>query len=293
MRAVAAAAVAVAAVVAVLLFQGAGGGGELVVAVTFPGVSEDVALLLDGCEGVRVEPIAPPGVDPHTYNLEPSKARLVREAVLVVSTGHAPFEERIHEIVPPEKLVVIPEIPGLRLLETPTGAVNLHAPIYDPGNYAVFARYLAGRLAEAIPDCAPTIEANGEALASRAEALLREYSGALGGAPAVLSEPAAQYAVAWLGADVRVILAVDHAAQATPETVDEARRLLAQGAIAVVLVDSRGAPVSRAGEWLYGEAQAAGAPLLPVEAPYEPGPVIEKIEDVAAAAAALAGGQRG
>jgi len=279
----------VAALAAALLFVGAGGGGgERVVAVTFPGLSDDVALLVEGCDGVVVEPVAPPGVDPHTYNLEPSKARLVRDAVLVVSTGHAPFEERIHDLVPPDRLVIVTEIPGIRLLEAPTGAVNLHAPIYDPGNYAVFARYLAERLAEVLPDCAPTIKANGERLAARAEALLGEYSGVLNGTPAVLSEPAAQYAVTWLGADTRIMLAVDHAAQVSPEAVEGARSLLARGAIAVILVDSTGAPVSKAGEWLAGEAHAAGAPLLPVEAPYEPGPIIEKIEEVAARAVALA-----
>ncbi len=279
--------VLVAAASLIVVNRGGGGGGTAVVAVTFPGVADDVRLLLEGCDSVRVETIAPPGVDPHEYNLEPSKVELVRKAVLVVSTGHAPFEARIREIAG-DKTVVIPEIPGIMLEKTPSGAVNRHMPIYDPRNYRVFIEYLAGRLGERLPACRETIEANAARLEERAMRLYSMYHGILSGRPAVISGPVAQYAVGWLGVDVRLSLLVEHGSQTTPQQLEEARRILEQGGIAVIVYYGD-RPASKAGEWLAQTAGEMGAPVLRVPAPYQPGAIIEKIEYVASQAASLQG----
>ncbi|MEM3892849.1 MAG: hypothetical protein QXR12_02735, partial [Thermofilum sp.] len=51
------------------------GVGGLRIAVTFPSLYEDVKALL--CEGDTVVSIAPPGVDPHEYQLSPKDVELL------------------------------------------------------------------------------------------------------------------------------------------------------------------------------------------------------------------------
>ena len=287
----AAAAVIIVTAVMLAAFVSAGGSPgsrASLVLTTFPGIDGDIRLLLDGCSSVVVRAIVPPGVDPHEYTLRPDDIEAARRAVLVVSTGHAPFEEELARYVP-DKVMVIPSLEGIRLMRLPTGALNLHMPIYDPDNYRVFIEQAAQRLSEAIPECSSTIEANLERiLASLAEA--ERYRGSLAGAPAVAAAPVAQYAVSWLGADIRVYFVAGHGAQTSPETVVRARELLGNGGMAVIIVDSRGMPANQPSEELLRLAGETGAPVIKVEAPYTPKPLLYKILNVAGQAVQHQGG---
>ena len=248
------------------------------VATTFPGLAGDLNMLLDGC-GVTVWLIAPGG-DPHEAVLRPSDALAVHRALLVVSTGHTGLEARLRSIVGEDRLLEVPSTPGLRVRSLPGGGVNLHMPIYDPENYMAYISYLADRLASRLPQCSSVVHARAGALEERAHRLLDEYSGLLGGVPAVASEPPGQYAVEWLGARVEVVLSLGHGAAPSPEAVEEARRILASGGVAVILVGPDGQPLTQAGRWLQGLAGELGAPVIRVPAPGLPWPVIEKIEYV-------------
>ncbi len=266
-----------------------GEGRETLVLTTFPGVDGDLRMLLQGCPGIDVEPIAPPGSDPHTYSLKPSDVQRIKRALLIVSTGHAPFEESVKRYAP-EKTVEIPEIPGIRLASLPSGAANLHMPIYDPENYKVFINYMAARLSSLLPRCAQIIEENRRTMISIIASIETRYRDSLQGARAVASSPIAQYAVSWLGLNVSVYLVSEHEAQATPEQVSQARTVLESGGIAIVVVDHTGAPIGPADRFLLDEASKTGAPVIHVEAPYEPGPVLDKIKQVAFEAAQLGAG---
>jgi len=261
-------------------------GPSRLVVVTMPGVSEDVSLLLEGCD-VEVVTLVEPGVDPHTYNLEPSKAALLDEADLVVSTGHTPLEENIQARVPAEKLLVIPEIEGVRVI-TVDGVVNLHGVQYDPDNLLLFLQAAAARLASIYPDCNDTITQNLAQAEDEISQLKDQYQGLLSGRTGVVSDPAGLYALEWLGPDLYLV-SLGHDVPVTPSRVEEARRLLAEGAFAAVLVAETG-PATAAGEWLTAEAEAVGAPILRVPAPYTPGTTLSKLEQVAREAVTIVEG---
>lgn len=252
--------------------------GGPVVATTFQGLAGDLEMLLGNCSvGVW---IVAPGGDPHEALLRPSDALALERALLVVSTGHTGLEARLRQVVPGDRLLEVPGIEGLRLKRLPEGGVNMHMPIYDPGNYIAYIRALESALAERIPDCAPTIHGAAARAEARAEGLLESYQGILGGRPAVASEPPGQYAIEWLGARVEVVLSHGHGAGPSPEAVEEATRILTGGGIAVIVVDDSGRPLTQAGRWLESLAREAGAPVIRVPAPGLPQPTIEKIEYV-------------
>ncbi len=279
-------AVVLLAAVAVLgLNPGNGETGERLVLTTFPSLEYDVRALLDGCP-VVVKSIAPAGVDPHSYNLEPSKVDEIKRADLIVSTGHAPFEIRLRALVEDNRLVEVNSIPGVTLKELPNGAVNLHLPIYDPYNYLAFVDYLATRLASLYPDCAEAIQAN----AGELESILREKAlpaaGSLEDTPGVLSTPVEQYAVEWLGVHAQVVLVVEHGASISPQALEKAEDTLSKGGVAVLLIASPEDQklVTAADEWLSEKALEYDSRVLLVPAPYTPGSVLEKILFVASQA---------
>ena len=64
----------------------------------------------------------------------------LREADVIVSTTHAPFETQIVEMVKSgeikARLVEILRIKGIKILKNPAiSTPNYHWPIYDPSNY--------------------------------------------------------------------------------------------------------------------------------------------------------------
>ncbi len=134
---------------------------------TFPGIDQDLESLLAGCK-VNIEHLVPSGVDPHDYQLKPSDYEKINSALLIISTGHTPFEHQIKDIAG-DKVVEIPEIPGLILYTLPSGAVNLHMPIYDPHNYIKYIEYVSNVIESKIPECSSIIEQNRINLSKRAE----------------------------------------------------------------------------------------------------------------------------
>lgn len=206
------------------------------VAVTFPSLYEDVKALL--CEGDIVVSIAPPGVDPHEYQLTPRDVETLRGSHLIVSTGHAPFEEKIAEMVSKGEfkgvLIVIPELPGLKIARNPaTGLPNLHMPIYDPENFRVFVKRLVEEMAKLRPSCA-------EVYRKRGEAVDEEISRLVSQAPrlnisAVALSPVVQYAVEWMGVKVKYLLIKEHDLPASPEDIAAAERALFKGEVALIV----------------------------------------------------------
>ncbi len=281
--------VVVAALAGAIAYKRRGGGEAALVLTTFPGIDGDLRALLEGCPGVEVRSLAPPGSDPHSYNLMPQDVELIRRASIIVSTGHAPFEERVREYAP-DKTVVITEIPGMKIRRLPGGALNLHMPIYDPDNYIVFIRYISQRLASAFPQCNATIMESERSLEAKITSLKGRYGGKLLGVRAVAASPLAQYAVAWLGVDIRVYLASGHGSQVSPDQAREARDILKSGGIAIIVVDSRGEPLGEASSYLLNLAEKSGAKVIRVEAPFTPTPIFRKIEQVAFEAAQVIGG---
>ena len=246
---------------------------------TFPGIDKDLESLLAGCE-VDIEHLVPSGVDPHDYQLKPSDYEKISSALLIISTGHAPFERQIKDLAG-DKVVEITEIPGLILYNLPSGAVNLHMPIYDPRNYIKYIDYVSDIIESKIPECSSIIEQNRVNLSEKAEKIYDQYENILKERPAILSSPASQYAVAWLGVDVKGFILVEHGTSTSPEQVSQAEEILKYGGLAVVIVDDNGEPVDQASSYLHNLADKYGSPVLNVPAPYLGDSTLEKILFVA------------
>jgi zinc/manganese transport system substrate-binding protein len=296
------AAVIVAAVVAYASLQlagrhaghgqaGAEGGRGLFILVSFPNLAYDVKPLL--CNGDEVRSIAPPGSDPHSYQLTLRDYELLRRADLVISTGHAPFEVKMSEKVPADKIIVIPDVirehGGIILVNPDTGKENLHMPIYDPRNYEIFIGFLAEKLASLNPHCRSHYLAKAEDVIARVRQL--ENRAPHLNVTAVASVPAAQYAVEWMGIHIVKLLVKEHGLAPTPEDVKTVESLLAKGRVkvAVIVVDGKGEPLSPADRKLEALARRYGVPVLRVPAPFLPSSTLEKLEAVVEEAEKLAG----
>ena len=266
-------------------------GGEkgLLVVVTFPNLAKDVSQLL--CSGDRVEAIAPPGVDPHEYQLTSRDTELLREADIVVSTGHAPFEKGIERLAAQGLLrgvlVVVPRLPGLRLSINPsTGQPNYHMPVYDPANYVVFLRGLAQALSSMRPGCRDFYWSRAAEAAERVAGIVATTP--LLHARAVVDTPAAQYAVEWAGVEVAAILVREHGAQVAPRDIEAAEKILAEGGLAVVTTPVAG----KAGQLLLELARKHGASILQVPSPLGEKSIVEKLVEISSQAKKLWKGAR-
>ena len=247
--------------VAVVLTQGEprSAGSQVTVVTTFPGLKPDILSIAGECNVTVLELVAG---DPHTAQLSPSQARLLAEADIIVTMGHTPADMKAEELA--SGIVIdIPSIEGVKLLNIPGDGVNLHYPIYDPENYLAFLDALARAMEDA--GCTPDYNST---TARAARSLIDNYKGAANGMVGVADQPFIQYAVAWLGVDVRIILRQGEHSQASGMMLDEAARLLDEGAVAFIAVDENGEPITSEGEWLLREAQDRGAPLVRVPAPY-------------------------
>jgi zinc/manganese transport system substrate-binding protein len=258
----------------------------LLVVVTFPNLADDVNMLL--CSDDKVVSLAPPGADPHSYQLRPSDVELVKSADVVVSTGHAPFEIKLRTIVEEKKLVEVPRIPGIRLFTNPvTGKPNYHMPIYDPSNYRLFIDYLAEKLASARPECRQHYLAAAARVERRLEAIIKDTPRL--NVQVVGSLPPVQYALNWLGVRVVWLLVPEPGTAPSPQTVRTAERLLAEGAYAAVTTIGTNY-ASNADAKLAAMAKELGRPVIRVPAPFAKGSILEKIEAIVREVSALAPG---
>ncbi len=215
----------------------AGAGRGLYILVSFPNLALDVGNIT--CPGDRVEYIAPPGVDPHTYTLTPSDRQRIMEADVIISTAHTGFEMRIREMnssgLIHGVLVEIPKIPGIRIMDNPvTHQPNLHMPIYDPHNYIVFINYIAKLFSKLNPYCSSYYLDRARIVSKRVYELLNNTPRI--NATALAEAPYMQYAVSWTGIRVKHLLVKEEDTPATPEDLLRIREALSRHEINVVLV---------------------------------------------------------
>ncbi len=261
-------------------------GDGLLVVVSFPNLADDLALLL--CPEDQVVSIVPSGADPHDYQLTPGDVELLRRADLVVSTAHTPFETEIRRLHDEgeigARLVEVPFIPGMRILANPaTGQPNYHMPIYDPGNYRVFLLFLGHVLAGLRPERA-------QDYLLRASEAVRALDELVSSTPtlnvvAVADLPFAQYAVSWLGVEVRFLLVKEHGVPATPSDIKAIKEGMAKGQIRLAVV-CEPTEMSASRE-LEDMARACGVPVLYVPSPVAPGSVLAKLAQVSERARAI------
>ncbi len=246
------------------------------VVATIPGIKSDIETLLDGCN-VSITTLVPSGVDPHHYNLDTKSVIQLSNALAVVSTGHAPFEIQLRELGLDGRLFEISNISGLTYYNIPGNGLNIHMPIYDPDNYKIYITSLAYYLQEIMPSCKNTIEINLYQVLvnlSKLEVCRNLFSNT----PGVAASPFTQYAVEWMGIDLRLILSSGEEASLSPHRLSYAKDLLANGAIAVIAVDEDLHPIDQANQWLYNEAVKLDSRIIYVLQPSTQESTLSKIQ---------------
>ncbi len=257
----------------------AGSDDGLLIVVTFSNLKYDIEPLL--CEGDEIAYIAPPGVDPHEYQLKPNDVDLLRKADLIISTAHAPFELKIKERSDINATIIeIPFIDNITLLTNPmTGNYNYHMPIYDPRNYIVFINYVAKKLAQLRPACRTHYLVNAARITGRVMELM-EFVKTYGNKTlsAVGDKPFVQYGVSWLGIDIKYLLIREHEAPVTARDYENVLSMISNREVDLVVVSSP--PVDQSSRYLIDLADKYNIPVLYVPVPFSQSGFLEKLENI-------------
>lgn len=237
-----------------------------VIVVTFSFLEPDVLMLV--C-GDMVYSIVPIGVDPHEYQLRPSDIEILREADLVISTGHTNFELKIEEMISRKeisaRLINILNITGVTISINPvTSQPNYHNPIQEPLNYILFL----GEVTKVLADLNP----------SRKECYYERYLNALSllsenvlkfrnkfSENVIVDKPYAQYLVEWLGFKVIWIVKPEEEYQLSAESLLKVREIIDSEAVKVLFyTEPADSPESRI---VIEIAEEKGIPVIPIPGP--------------------------
>lgn len=239
---------------------------NLTIVVTAPSLVGDVERIVSDCGDV-VFSLVPRGVDIHEYQLTPSGRELLREADLIISTGHTSFELKIRELIGEGDLnailLDILEIPGLKIRVNPvTGQLNYHMPVKDPVNYLLFMSNLTRMLSEINPSKANCYYSSYfKVLDELYKSILvhrDEYSGLV-----IVDTPHAQYYVEWTGLRVAWILKYEEEVPITMESLEKTRELLSSGLVRAVFITEG----FQGGDFLVEEAEKHGVIVITVPHP--------------------------
>jgi len=233
----------------------------LYIVVTFPNLKYDVELIT--CKDDTVVWIAPPGVDPHSYQLTPKNVIDLKKADVIISSAHVPFELEIRDLVQRGEikgiLIEIPRIPDIKILKNPaTGEFNFHMPIYDPYNYKIFLRHITSIFSQLRPDRAKTYEKNLNKVLKEIDYIIEKTPKL--NVTAVIDAPPLQYAISWLGVNVKYVLIKEHGVPATPKDIDRIESAMASGEIQLAAVQNP--PPSLSSIILHDMAQKYGIPII-------------------------------
>ncbi len=240
------------------------------IVVTFPNLKEDIKLI---APNDNVTSVAKPGVDPHLYQLTPNDVKMLKNADLIISTAHAPFEIEIRNLIKSgeikAKLIEIPKIPHIKILKIPgTEIPNYHMPIYDPKNYETFLKFVANVLEEMNPR---------GGYIGRAVEVCRKVDEIVAktkklNIKAVADTPAVQYAVSWLNVTIVHLLVKAPGVPATPKDIMDVEKAMKDVQLVVVTNDSI------ASKTLLRLAKEYGKPVLTIPSPIEDKSVLKKLE---------------
>jgi len=259
----------------------------LYIVVTFPSLKPDVEMLI--CPGDTVDYIAPPGVDPHEYQLTPADIEKLKKADIVVSTAHTKFELDIRQLksegIVRALLVEIPNITGIKVRYNPVlGVPNYHWVIYDPNNLRAFAAALIDELSSLRPECRDTYAKSFNYLNDLISQLLEDAPN-LSNITFVASTPVMQYAIEWTGAKIIALVVKEEDMPPTPQDLNQISQLLSSGTVkfaAVINVTQNQLSSTDPNVYLAGEAEKYGVPVVRIPSPLEMKPTIEKLQTVVA-----------
>ncbi|MEZ0346651.1 MAG: zinc ABC transporter substrate-binding protein [Infirmifilum sp.] len=247
--------------------------------VTFYSLKPDIEMLT--CKGDYVYSVTPSGVDPHEYQLSPSDISKLKEADIIISTAHTPFETQIRDLVSKGEikalLLEIPNIPGIKIKQNPaTGQPNYHWPIYDPENYKTYIDYVEQKLEKLRPDCAAEYKNHAKAILDNVTQIQTQTVRLT--LCAVATSPPAQYAVEWTGLQVKYLLIKEEGVPATPQDLTVIENSLKSGECRLILiVGATSTPIAQKALEL---SSKYNVPYLQIPDPISPDSTLSKISAV-------------
>ena len=261
----------------------------LKIVTTLPSLVFDIKQI--ACNNDDITSLIPSGVDPHSYELRVQDISLIMSSDVVISTSHTPVEMMIKRLILSEKLKVklveVPKIPGIKIKINPaTKQKNLHMPIYDPYNYEVFIRYVAGILSKLNPSCKEEYMKNVERVVNRVEAILKDKPKL--DVYAVGVSPATQYAVEWMNVTVIQFFIKEEGVPATSGELIDIERKAASGILKAVVIFRD--LFTSANDQAVDLARRYGLKIISVPSPLEPLPVSEKLKNISVGEASERGG---
>lgn len=190
-----------------------------------------------------VTSVVPFGTDPHEYQLVPRDVEKISYSDLLIVTGHFVWEKELASLSKHGSTIDLYEaLRGkIKLLKLPSGDVNLHEWWLSPHNAKLVIDELASKLAEVDGDNAKNYMANAERSARAIDKIVAEVErtlseGGLAGDVAICSTPIEQYLVEEFGMRCKLILAEEELTGVKPYALEDARKMLTEGSLRVIVV---------------------------------------------------------
>lgn len=219
---------------------------------------------------VRVENLAPPGVEPHDLELAPDhlEALLSADVVLFVGAG---FQPGVQDAVAEAEGTVVDVLEGVDTVPPagtePGGGAGVDPHVWlDPVRFASIVGRVADVLAELDPVNAETYRANAEAYAAELEALDAELRGGLASCSThtiVVSHAAFGYLADAYGLAQESISGISPEAEPDPARLAELVTLVEREGVTTIFTEELASP--KVAQTLAEEAGVTTAVLNPLE----------------------------
>ncbi|AAL80497.1 ABC transporter substrate-binding protein [Pyrococcus furiosus DSM 3638] len=178
-------------------------------------------------DSVEVVYLVPPGVEPHQYQLSPEQIALLKNADVIVTTGHLPAENKIIELKSEgsiEGIVLEPKDYseyGFKYLPERwyEGKNNPHGTWLDPMNALAIAKATAVALSQLYPEKDQEFSKAFERFEEKVTTIIKAYSSIAKDKKAIIELPSQQYALEWLG--IEVISSIKPEAEGPAKSIDE------------------------------------------------------------------------
>ncbi|HSJ50717.1 MAG TPA: metal ABC transporter substrate-binding protein [Actinomycetota bacterium] len=233
--------------------RGAGTGALHVVASFFP-LAEASARI--GGDGVEVENLTPPGVEPHDLELVPDDIEAIQSADVVVYVGGG-FQPAVEDAAADAQGLVVDVLEDLPTRpadqsngqaedehESERHGVDPHVWL-DPGLFASVASRIANGFAEADPDDRTTYEANVETYRGELEALDEEFAHGLASCERTLlvtSHAAFGYLTTAYGLTQEPIAGIEPESEPGPARLAELSELVRREGVTTVFTEELVSP---------------------------------------------------
>ena len=219
---------------------------EVLVVITFPSLYKDVKYIL--CDNEELYLVAPPSIDPHSYQISPRDLEALREADLVISSGHSPLEVKLESILGKKRILDISKIEQVEIkLDIKTGQPNFHLFFLDPDNYIAILSRIVDELNSINKHCTSYHNRKLEEIIKIVENAKKRVEVSNIDGKVIVSSSLLQYVIEWIGFSIEEYLARDYRDSISLRDIKRISNMLRRGSIeyVVVALNEEGRPLSK------------------------------------------------